>query len=187
MTNWLCDLAGFRNSNACFRAFFANILRLQCYLIMFGIQSAFNKSFVDRQQALSSVLSKVYQNPYYFYNLNASPLNPAFNRFTTANSPTAFGTLHGSKPIFSVQLKPDHQLPPSRFFGVDPLPVSSSFGLLYNHHQENKPVNEFSKPSTNPLFTNRVGENRLPSDLLDQRPDVFHGEPVFAVFLSMFR
>ena len=197
MTDWLRDLAGFRNSPRCFKIF-ANILRLQCYLILFGFQSAFESS-TEKQQLLSSVLSKVYQNPYYFYNLNPSLLNPAFNRIPTANSPTVFGTLHSQRPIFSVQLRPDHRiqpkplLAPSQFFYADPLPASSPFDLLYNQH-ENKLPNELSKPTNqyepnrkNPLFHNRVGslgENRLPGDLLDQRLDASHGELVFAFFLA---
>lgn len=198
MTNWLCDLAGFGSSESCFRIF-ANILKLQCYLTVFGL--LFDESFAERQQALSSVLSKVYQNPYYFYNLN--PLNSAFNRLPTVNSPTtAFGQHTLQKPIFSVQLRPADQpvpqetlLPnskPSRFFYADPLAASIPFSLLY-HQLENKFTNELSKPTNqyepnrrNPLFQHRVGsvsENGgLPSDLLDQRLDAFHGEAVFAVF-----
>lgn len=192
MTNYLCGLAG--SSESCFRAF-ANILKLQCYLMLL-----LSESSAERQSAWSSVLSKVYQNPYYFYNLNPSPLNPAFNRLPAASSP-AIAFSQPQKPIFSVQLRPvdqpqDSSLPnsqlPSRFFYTDPLPPASNpYSLLYHHQHENRLPSELSKPTNqydrrNPLFQHRVGtvssENGgLPSDLLDQRLD-FHGETAFAVF-----
>lgn len=156
-----------------------NWSKIQCYLRIILLSNALfiNVTSTEEQQILSNILNKIYQNPYYFYNLNTSPFNPAFNRFGLISSPAS--TYMINKPAFSVQIKPEHQLQheqtfltnnPSRFYlqTNDHPSLYNQFNHQNNHENKFLKPNQYEQNRRNQIFYNRIGvnENGLQTDFI---------------------
>lgn len=128
----------------------SNWFRMNGYLTMFELfilSSTFNRFARTEQQLLTYLLGKIHQNPNYFYNLNPTLKRPAFKLGLTDSPPAATAYLvNGNKPIFSVQIQPEHQLQQQQF-------VNGPSKVLYVQSNDRQPIR-------NPSNTFHPNENK---------------------------
>lgn len=110
-----------------------------------------------RKDNLSSILHKVYRNPYYFYNLNPTFNGPAFKLGIT-EIPKHY--LVNDNNLFKFQIKSEHQLPQQ---SPQQLPQQFNYPkLFYQSLPSNDPLRD---PS---LTSNQLDHNSIFNKITDQ-------------------